>query len=101
MESESVYPGDDPEMDVLPNEKRQSSFSYDLMLVESVVSIIQGYYVDNHRVSNQDIYGLSLDVLKEVIPNYKQEDKYIYFSEKKISATEFAITRLRTYLIQR
>lgn len=81
VESESVYPGDDPEMDVLPNEKRSASFSYDLMLVESVISIIQGYYVDNHRVSNQDIYGHSLDVLKEVIPDYKQEHKYIYFSE--------------------
>ena len=78
---ENVAPGEDVKDDLLPNEGYQADYSYDQMLIESVVSIIQGYYVDSARVSNVDLFAQSIDVLKSVIPTYKEENGYINFKE--------------------
>jgi carboxyl-terminal processing protease len=80
---ETVGVEENPEDDLLPTERYDSNFTYDRMLLESVVSIIQGYYVDTHRVSNADVYSLSLDVLKDVLPKFKKKGRKLIFKDGK------------------
>ncbi len=39
--------------------------SYDYLLIESILSIVQNYYVDEMRVSNRELLSLALDRLQE------------------------------------
>lgn len=82
VDPEYVAPGEDLGEDVLSTDSTISDLSMDQLLLESVISIIQGYYVDSHRVSNNSLYNLSLEVLTEIIPTHEDKKTSIVFIEK-------------------
>ena len=78
---DSVDVESDPNDDIFPVGNLNSYSAQDRVLIESVISIIQGYYVDNHRVSNSDLYGSSLSVLKKILPDFEKSGGLIKFKD--------------------
>lgn len=70
----------DPSSDTLSTDDYLSRLSLDRVLVESVISIIQSYYVDKSRVTNVEIYHHCVDVMKKIFPDYKVESGHLKVS---------------------